>query len=342
MNVFETDITPVPSQTNISKEQFDTDIRTAAKPVILRGLVKDWPSVKAAQNSLTAIGEYIKSMDTQRPTLTYIGTPDIDGRYFYSPDMRGFNFTKRDIPLSASIDKLLDQKDTPAPIGIYAGASSAGDILPDFAAENPMPLLSDKVPPLLWLGNSARVAPHFDTSENIACSVSGKRRFLVFPPEQISNLYVGPIDHNMAGQPASLVDPENVDLEKFPKFKTAMQSALLAELDPGDALYLPSLWWHYVKSSGPLNVLVNYWWQEIENNSPMDNIALALLTLRDLPKHERAAWRAFFDHYIFGDDVMAAVDHVPEPIRGVLGKKSAERDARIKGFLRMRLPETLK
>jgi hypothetical protein len=160
---------------------------------------------------------------------------------------------------------------------------------------------------------------------------------LVFPPEQIKNLYVGPLEHNMAGQPASLVDPTDIDYVRFPKFKEAMQTARIAELEPGDALYLPALWWHYVESTGPLNVLVNYWWNEVYKGSPMAALALSLLSIRDLPKEERTAWREIFDHYIFGEDAQNPVPHLPDYIRGVLGPDSQERDASIKGFVSAQL-----
>lgn len=341
MNVFDTDIALVSQRENVSREAFDAEIRPAGKPVILRGLVKGWPAVQAGKNSAAAMGTYIKSLDSRQPVPTYIGPPDIKGRYFYDDNMRGFNFDRRNIPLTASVDKLLAQKEETAPLGIYAGATSAGDVLPEFAAANSMPLVDTDVPPLLWLGNSARIAPHFDTSENIACAVAGKRRFLIFPPEQIENIYAGPIDHNMAGPPASLVDPLDVDLIKYPKFKTAMKAAVLAELEPGDALYLPSLWWHYVESEGPLNVLVNYWWSTLKNNDPMSNIALAILSLRDLPVAEKAAWRHYFNHYIFNEEASGALDHVPKELRGVLGPKSPARDNRIKQFLISRLQQML-
>ena len=341
MNIFDTNISKVESLNSVNRVQFDTEIRPACKPIIFRGLVKDWPAVKAGVESIEAMGGYIKSMDSHQPVPTYVGQPHIKGRYFYNPDMRGFNFDRRNASLTSSINQLLHQQMDKSPMGIYAGATSAGDILNGFAAANPMPLLDDDVPPLLWLGNSARIAAHFDTSENIACTIAGKRRFLIFPPNEIENIYAGPIDYNMAGPPSSLVDPLNIDLNKYPKFEIAMKSALLAELEPGDALYLPSLWWHYVESEGPLNVLVNYWWSSLKNNEPMSNIALAILSLRDLPAGERAAWQHYFNHYIFSKEAASSLDYVPEELRGVLGKKSSQRDNRLKQFLVSRLQRML-
>ena len=164
---------------------------------------------------------------------------------------------------------------------------------------------------------------------------------MIFPPDQIENLYVGPIDYNMAGQPASMVDLSNIDLVKFPKFEKALEHAMIAVLHPGDALYLPSLWWHFVQSDGPLNVLVNYWFDELRDGSPMNVLALALLVIRDLPENDRAAWRAVFDHYVFGEKSSAAMEHIPEAFRGVLGSKSADRDQKIKAFLQAQLPAIL-
>jgi len=341
LDIFDTDLTAVTTLDSITREQFDAEIRPAGKPVILRGLVNDWPAVRAGKESHQKMGDYLKRLDNKTPAITFVAPADVKGRYFYNADMTGFNFDRRSIPLTASIDKLLSQVEAPDPLCVYAGASSSTDILPSFGKDNPMPLVDTSVPPLVWIGNAARIAPHFDSSENIACSVAGSRKFLIFPPEQVSNLYVGPIEHNMAGQPASLVDPRAINLETHPKFEEAMTSAFVAELEPGDALYLPALWWHYVESSEPLNVLVNYWWNEVNKGSPMDCLGMSLLMIRDLPPTERAAWRELFDHYIFGEGVTDAANHIPENVRGILGADSPKRDAIIKQYLMSQLPKSL-
>lgn len=340
-NVFDYNLTRMREVSGVTREEFEEGIRPEGKPVILRGVVADWPAVQAGQQSYEALASYLKALDTGVPASTYVATASVQGRYFYSPDLTGFNFDKRDIPLSATIDKLLAQVEAKAPLGIYAGASPVANSVPGFGAANAMPLVNADVAPLIWVGNSARIAPHCDTSENVACSVAGERRFLVFPPEQVSNLYIGPIDHNMAGQPASLVDPIAIDRERFPKFEQAIGEAQLAELAPGDAIYLPSLWWHYVESSGPFNVLVNYWWSNLDEGSPMSALALAILLIRDLPVVERRAWESLFHHYIFGQGAGAALDHVPQALRGVLASKSPQRDERVKAFLRNQLMKTL-
>jgi len=340
-SAFNTELTPVARVEGLSRRAFDGDIRPAGKPVILKNIVQNWPSVAAGKTSFEALADHIKAFDIGASTPTFVAPPEIEGRYFYAPDMRKFNYDSREIPLRATLDKLLEQQNSPHPVGIYAGSSPTEDTLPEFGQANPMPLLDADVPPKVWISNSARVAPHFDISENIACVVSGKRRFLIFPPEQIDNLYVGPIDYNMAGQPASMVDPLNMDFQKYPKFREALAHASVAELEPGDGLYLPSLWWHFVESRGPFNVLVNYWWNGPAHGSPINVLALAILMLRDLPKNDREAWESVFRHYIFKEDAASAIDHIPESFRGVLGQSSPARDERIKTYLRAQLARVL-
>ena len=106
--------------------------------------------------------------------------------------MRGLNFERRPSTISATIERLLAQADDPNPAALYIESTPTAEYLPPFAAENPNPLLPPAVPPRIWLGNTLTVQTHFDLSSNIACVVGGRRRFTLFPPEQLPNLYVGP------------------------------------------------------------------------------------------------------------------------------------------------------
>ena len=171
----------------------------------------------------------------------------------------------------------------------------------------------------IWIGNSSIVPPHFDVPDNIAFVCSGKRRFTLFPPDQVK-LYIGPLEFTPAGQPISLVDIYNPDLSKFPKFEFAKNHGKSAELMPGDAIFIPSLWWHQVESFGPLNVLINYWWRNVPSymGNPMDALMHSILSVRDLPQHQKDNWINMFKHYVF-DYENKNFDHIPDDIHGAVG-----------------------
>ena len=205
--------------------------------------------------------------------------------------------------------------------------------MPGFLVDHKLPIETPGATPRLWTGNGSLIATHFDQSDNIAVVVSGVRRFVLFPPEQVVNLYLGPLNKTPAGQPVSMVSVDNPDLEQHPRFAEAMTAAQVATLQPGDAIFIPSLWWHNIRATGPLNLMVNYWLDTHAGSSPLLAFAHALLALRDLPPAERAAWRTWFDHFIFGEDGASAADHLPPHAQGVQGPASSERDETIRNFV---------
>ena len=123
---------------------------------------------------------------------------------------------------------------------------------------------------------------------------------------------------------------DDVDADRF---AAAMAHALIADLEPGDAIFVPSMWWHHVRASAPLNVLVNYWHGRTAAASPFAALMHATYATRELVSAERASWRAWFEHYVFGDAARDAVSHLPEHARGVLGAPSPARDEMIKVYV---------
>lgn len=324
---------PLPERGRISPQAFADEVFGGGTPVVLRGQVEDWPAVRAAAGGSEATARYIAAFDRGAPVQVMVGPPEIAGRFFYRDDLSGFNFGRQQVGIAQLLAELLRLADDPAPHALYAGSAPTGEHLPGWSDANPLGLPMPNAQARVWIGNATRVATHYDNSPNLACVVSGTRRFLLFPPDQIGNLYVGPLDQTMAGQPSSMVDPDNPDLARYPKFAEAMRHALVAELAPGDAIFMPALWWHNVVATGPLNVLVNYWSERADAPDPFPALVHALMAVRDLPPHERAAWRQWFDHYVFDEGAGVAAAHLPEPAHGVLGSASRLRTEKIRGFL---------
>ena len=325
--------TRVPEYTGVTRESFEQDIAPLGRPALLKGAVAHWPAVAAARQSDKALGNYLKRHDSGAPVETFVGKPDMKGRYFYNADMTGFNFEKGATALSKIVDQLLHMANGPQTMMIYAGSAPSGEAAPLFATENPMPLLNPAIEPRLWLGNTSRVAAHYDNSRNIACCVSGNRRFTVFPPDQIGNLYLGPLDFTMAGPPASMVDFHAPDYDRYPRFRDAEKAGMIANLETGDAIYIPSLWWHHVEAEGSFNMLVNYWWKPANSGAVFESVMLALVDLRDQPAPEKEAWRAYFEHFVFGHSAATVAHHLPEQWQQLTGTKTPERDAQIVEFV---------
>jgi cupin-like protein len=302
----------------VTPAEFAARIQGRSHPVVLRGQLESWPAVRLARQSPRALFESLRQLDDGQPVAAMYAAPEVRGRFFYTPDLLGVNFEQRRLPLDHAISQLLDLDGLAAPPTIYVGALPLQGRRARFAEENRLDLLGGLALPRIWLGNAATVQTHLDMSENLACVVCGTRRFTLFPPEQIANLYVGPLDFTLAGQPCSLVRLDEPDFVRYPKFRQALDTAVQADLGPGDALYIPYMWWHHVQMTDPLNVLVNYWWARATawQGSPFDCLVHALSGLRALPANERAAWQAVFNHYVFNDEDPAA--HIPAASRGIL------------------------
>ena len=288
-------------------------------PILLRNLVANWPLVEAAKQSADAADTYLRQFYNGTQVTVSIGPPEIEGRIFYNDDLSDFNFEKQRTQLDTFLDKLKQHRDDEEPPVHYVGSTTVDYILPGIRADNDL-VIGDVAPLVsIWIGNQTRIAAHYDVPDNIACVVAGKRRFTLFPPEQLENLYVGPLDYAPAGQAISMVDLHEPDFKKHPKFRTALQNAQVADMQPGDALFIPSMWWHHVEGLESFNVLINYWWRTVPAwmGNPMDVLNHALLSIRDLPASQRKAWQNLFEHYIFEAD-NELTSHIPEAKHGLL------------------------
>ena len=317
---------------------FKNEILPLNQPAVLKGLLKEWPAVQAGLKSNRALCDYLQRFDCGRPVETLLGSPSLAGRFFYTDDLTGVNFERKAESLSATLETLLKHVDDSDPPAIFIQSASIPEFLPKFLNENSLGLADPSAIPRIWVGNSITVTTHYDISDNIACVVGGRRRFTLFPPDQIRNLYVGPIHFTLAGQPVSMVSLEEPDLVRYPRFAAALATAQVAELEAGDAIFIPYFWWHHVKSLERFNVLVNYWWDQAQPKlgSPYDCLLHGFLTLRHLPANQRAAWRAVFDHYVFQTDA-DPVAHLPPDRRGALGEMTPQLAAHIKAALLKRL-----
>jgi hypothetical protein len=315
----------------------------AQQPVVLEGVAGDWPLVARGREGPERAADYLKRFAGERPVTGFTGPPDIGGRFHYNADLTGMNFAAERVPLGAFLDTVLAHLEEEAPPSFYIGSTDLDLFLPGLRAENDLvldhPAFAAR-PPLasIWIGNRTIAAAHFDISNNLACCMVGRRRFTLFPPEQIENLYPGPLEPTPAGQVVTMVDFRAPDLERYPRFREAMAAAQVAELEPGDVLYYPALWWHQVEALDAFNAMINYWWNPVLAfiDTPETTLLHALLSLRDRPQSEKRAWRAVFDYYVFGDAGRAGA-HLPEHARGELAPMDETKARRLRAKLLNRL-----
>lgn len=307
--------------TGLAPGALPDEVLNGAEPVVLRGVAAHWPMVQAARQSAQGAVAYLRGFERQgaQPVVALVAPPEIEGRFFYNDALDEFNFRRENVPLGVALNTLLKYATDPKPPAIYIGSTTIDTWLPGFRQHNDFGFGARDPLASIWIGNRTRIAAHQDVPDNIACVAAGRRRVTLFPPQQLSNLYIGPLDFNPAGQAISLVDFAAPDYERFPRFRKALRHAQVAELEAGDAVFIPSMWWHHIEALETFNVLVNYWWRRTPAwmDTPMNALMLALMTVRELPEEQRAIWEDVFRHYVFAPDE-ATADHIPADARRVL------------------------
>ena len=303
------------------------------EPAIVRGLARGLAAGAARQAVVRRGDRLSRGLRPAAAGGRLHGEASIGGRFFYNGDLTGLNFARERVGLTPYLERMRGYLDDAAAPSLYIGSTDLADYLPGFADANPLPFASAMLgtaTPLssIWIGNRTIASAHWDMSNNVAVCAVGRRRFTLFPPDQAPNLYPGPLEPTPGGQVVSMVDFDAPDFDRHPGFREALAAAEVADLEAGDVLIYPALWWHQVEALDAFNVLVNYWWNDAAPfmDSPMTTLLHGLLALRDRPLAEKQAWRTLFDYYVFGPADRAAA-HLPEHARGPLAALD-ERTAR--------------
>lgn len=334
----------VPVLEGVKPDQIPFDQLFAAEgPIILRGLVSDWSLVKAGEQSPGKAMEILQSHSSKKPVGVYIAPPEAEARFFYNQDCTGFNYQSKYLQLSDIFAQIREAENNPDHSYYYMNSLTLDNCFPGLRAANDLSFdhqafTNNQPLSKVWVGTESIAAAHYDVPSNLACCVLGARRFTLFPPEQIHNLYPGPLEPTPGGQVITMVDLKNPDFERFPRVRRALEAAVVVDLQPGDAVYYPSMWWHQVEALSPFNIMINFWWlrSPAYMGNPMDIVMHAIMGIRDRPEAEKNAWREVFEYYIFGP-ADTPREHLPTSIQGALGELDDDSIRRLRALVKNKL-----
>jgi len=334
----------IPVLEGVRPDQIPFDKLFAANgPVILRGLVSDWSLVQAGKLSPDSAMDMLQSHSSGQPVGVYIAPPATKARFFYNDDCTGFNYQSKHTKLSEIFAQIRESKTNPDRYYYYMNSLTLDNCFPGLREHNDLvfdhELFSNNQPlSKVWVGTESIAAAHYDVPSNLACCVVGARRFTLFPPEQIHNLYPGPLEPTPGGQVITMVDLKNPDFEKFPRARQALDAAVVVDLEPGDAVYYPSMWWHQVEALSAFNIMINFWWltAPAHMGNPLDIVMHAIMGVPHRPEAEKKAWREVFEYYVFGS-AETPREHLPPAIQGALADLDNDMVRRLRATVKNKL-----
>ena len=257
---------PIAEIAGIDPHSLPEELLRSGQPVVLRGLVGHWPMAQAGRASASEAVAYLQRFEREGapPAVVTVGPPEIGGRFFYNHDLSDFNFRREHVPLGVVLKTLLKYADR----GIAAGdlrrlprPSTPG------CRVSRRKRLRARRRANRWPASGSAIARAFPRIRTCLTTLPAWSpdigAFTLFPPQQI----VQPVHraarfHARRARPSAWSTSTRRTTSASRRFAEALKAAQVAELGPGDAVFIPSMWWHYIRRSRTFNMLVNYWWRQ--------------------------------------------------------------------------------
>ncbi|WP_299554802.1 cupin-like domain-containing protein [Seonamhaeicola sp.] len=221
---------PLEESKEFDHKLFHKNFIKKRKPVLLKGYAKNWPALKKWDF------EFLSGLKLEESVRVEVGNV-IQNEI----NVERFDF-------STYLKKLKDYEEKPESERPYLSMFNIFGHFPELFKDVDLSILSDYTKyntPGGWIGPAGTVTGfHWDSTDNILTQVKGRKLVLLVAPKDSSKMYESKkYDYDAHG---SMVDINNFDEAKFPKFRDAVVYKVI--LEPGDTLYNPRKWWHYVKS----------------------------------------------------------------------------------------------
>jgi lysine-specific demethylase 8 len=239
---------------DISYDEFKKKFVSKSTPVVLRGVASDWKGVtdwRSLSSFAGSIGHRLVPIELGSMMQGTMQEKVVSFRSF-SDDYLAMSSERKCWNLQDALDNVGKVA--------YMAQHPLLDQIPalrDAVVENP-PLCGPDGPSnvYFWLGTGGTRTPlHFDSYDNLFVQLVGAKYLRIYDQSESGKLYVNKSGYGLQGN-MSDVDCEKEDFSKHSLAETAKFQEVL--LRPGDAIYIPSRTWHYVRSLST-SVSINYW-----------------------------------------------------------------------------------
>ena len=211
----------------LSREQFITHYKNTATPVVLPKAMDKWP----AREKWSI--DYLAEVAGDIIVPLYNSSPAKDKEHQHAAAVN--------MPLREYFS-LLKKGEKDLRMFFYNILQGAPILIKDFIYPDYGMKFFQRLPVLFAGGRGAKVQMHYDIdlANLFLCHFGGKKKVLLFPPEQTKYMYKVPFSFSSLHD----VDYSNPDFEKYPALKKL--HGFTAELNHGDTLFIPSGYWHYI------------------------------------------------------------------------------------------------
>lgn len=220
---------------------FQSEFVESSRPVILRGAIDDWPAMQK-----WSLGYFKEAFgERQLPVVR-----EKNGSHYDAQS--GLHYER--IRFADYCDLLAD--DQPHDLFITVRVDEQLPELFDDIRQPAYTQAKQWARSRFWLGAPETKGPlHRDLPENLYAQIGGRKQFLLLDKRLTRMVYRHPFYSGVPNY--SPVDAERPDLARFPRFRDA--PLMRAVVEPGDLLYIPSLWWHQARSL-TTSMSINLWW----------------------------------------------------------------------------------
>nr|WP_255490920.1 cupin-like domain-containing protein [Spartinivicinus marinus] len=217
---------PIDSIKNISVSAFNRDYVAQNRPLLIKGGIAYWDALSLWDNEYLNrnAGHNVVDVETSRDQF--------EGNLFDDAE-------KVWMPFSRFLERLtLSEGETDYFVGSWLFPTLVADApdIPTFKAFS-MPIKRG----MIMSRGGNRIALHYDWYQNMLCQVAGYKRLVLIDVTDTPFLY--PLNSPVNYSPVNI---QNVDWSAYPEFCHA--TLFHADIEPGDVLYIPTLWWHAVES----------------------------------------------------------------------------------------------